>query len=208
MLLVSAATALAKIGQHSGFDKVVALLDVDFAPTRALAVHALSLLTGPTMLDALGRGISDEHAEVRMEAIDPLFLLGTTDSVNLLVDHLDDSDDEVADRSRVRAADCLGIDANGDASTIEATWRKRRPDFADGVCHRLGRPIEVTAVADLLAAETPRPEMADELRTITGLDIDELVEAGQIDEARAQVNQLDLPTGALCKWGHQVPLPG
>ncbi|MFJ4101293.1 HEAT repeat domain-containing protein [Amycolatopsis japonica] len=196
MLVVATATALAKLGDQRGFSALTGLLDVPFAPTRARATGGFRLFVGSAVLAALGRCADDEDPEVREQAIDPLFLMGTPDCLDLLVAHLGDPDESVASRIAIRVRDCLGTDAED----LEAAWQDLRPGFAAGVCHRLGRPIRFLDLVDLLAAGD-RPEVVPELRTITGLDVDELIEDHRIDEIRQQVAALALPDGALVKWG-------
>ncbi|MEV4146891.1 HEAT repeat domain-containing protein [Amycolatopsis sp. NPDC049691] len=202
MLVVAAAAAAAKLGDHSGFPAVARLLEVDFPPTRARAATCLQLVVGSKMLEVLDRAINDADAEVREAAVDPLFLLGTPDSIDILIEHVDDRDDNVANRIHVRIGDCLGLEGNVDA--IEAEWRDLRPKLAGDVCHRLGHPVKVTELADLLSGDR-RSEIAAELRTITGLEIDELVDFNRISEARTSVEALGLAPGVLHKWGRPVP---
>ncbi|MGK4591793.1 HEAT repeat domain-containing protein [Amycolatopsis sp. w19] len=196
MLVVATATALAKLGDYGGFSALTGLLDVPFAPTRARATGGFRLFAGPAVLAALSRCADDDDPEVREQAIDPLFLMGTPECIDLLVAHLGDPDESVASRIAIRVRDCLGTDAED----LKSAWQDLREDFAADVCHRLGRPIRFLDLVDLLAAGD-RPDVAPELRTITGLDIDELVEVNRIDEVHEQVAALALPEGALVKWG-------
>jgi hypothetical protein len=212
-LLLRAAEALAKLGDHSAAGAVLEILASPSEMGRSLAAGVLRLVTGPGMVEALARAATEDRSrEVRAAATDPLGLLGTPEAVEALIPVCQDEADDVAIRAHVRLGGVLGEtfdDDDGEEEAAEA-WAEHRDDFRPATVHRDGRPLHVPHLVDLLDAATnpaTRDDLASELTIITGLAVAAILRDSGIDGLRRRVDEATYEDGDLYKWGRRVPLP-
>ncbi|HEY7070502.1 MAG TPA: HEAT repeat domain-containing protein [Acidimicrobiales bacterium] len=212
-LLLRAAEALAKLGDHGACDAVLEILASPSEMGRSLAATVLRLVTGPGVVEALARAATrDRSREVRAAAVDPLALLGTPEAVEALVPVCQDDVDDVAVRAHVRLGGVLGetFDDEDGEEEAAAAWAEHRDDFRPATVHRMGRPLHVPALVDLLEAESdpgPRDDLVTELTLITGLPVAAILRDGGVDALRRRVDAGPFEDGGLYKWGHAVPFP-
>src|SRR5262249_20747239 len=139
---------------------------------RSAAAGALKHVVAPGILAALGRAVVDANVEVRRAAIRAVFYLGLPESFQLLQGAARDRDGEVKNNAKVFLARLSGEEGAEDWTPARwgKWWGKAEARFQEGVCHRLGRPIVIGDVVELLADPLLLPDAAEELRVTTGED--------------------------------------
>jgi hypothetical protein len=216
-LALEAVVALAKLGNHEKAEVAAGLAtDKRKRDLRPRASEALQYAVGPGSLGALRSALKDKYAEVRVNAVDALFYLGLPESLGALVASARDKDPGVRGRVLVRIGMLAGQDFDelADPRRVRKWWEAHELDFAPGVCHRLGRPIHLPDVIELLGEPNSRTTVVKELRIITGDDFgfDRLVpdlDPGVLDRARDwwRAHSDRFVDGALYKYGHRVQPP-
>ena len=213
LLPVTAAMALATTGDHRGVESVAAALWSEHDTARSLALSALRIVTGPLALTWLAAAAEDGSPEVRAAVVEPLFLLGAPASVDILLDlAARDGDSDSRQDGLVRAADIVGLEVSGldDLPFAQEEWGRRRPDCDPDTCYRFGVPIQLS---DLLEefdeVERAREGIANELRTITGIDVPSVYRRSRssMDAVHTALGSVDFDAGGLYKWGHRQRMP-
>ncbi|MCG8423814.1 MAG: HEAT repeat domain-containing protein [Proteobacteria bacterium] len=154
MLLPAVATALAQLGRHdlgpvlvrlAAFDPATSNLadldDIYIARSRTIA--ALYYVTGPGMVSALKKAAREGDSEIREEAFAALAYLGLPESVEILLDYVDDPDFSVRERARGWFDLVTGQSQCFDETPpdeLRAWWKNNAKHFASGVCYRRGMP--------------------------------------------------------------------
>jgi HEAT repeat protein len=210
VLLTGAAVGLAKLGDHTAGDAVLAALASDLETARSLAADALRIVTPPGMTQALSAALHDPSREVRLAAIEPLFLLGTASAVEALIPACQDEVDDIALRALLRLGDLLGEEFGDDDGEEEAraAWERHRGDFHPDTCYRWGRPLHVPGLVDAWETDpTRRDDATAELTVVTGLPVADTIREGGVELLREHVRAAEYVDGGLYKWGRRVPVP-
>ncbi|MFE4829911.1 HEAT repeat domain-containing protein [Streptomyces sp. NPDC056672] len=204
VLTIESAVALAKLGDFSAGVHVVPFLGDDFPPTAALAAEALKIAVGAGMIDALTQTVERPSSEVRIAAIDPLFLLGVPAAAAVLARGLRSDVPDVRHNCRVRLNDVLGTtfsDSDRELLALEVHAAETLATWDEGTRYRAGAPFLVGTLAELARPGNPRnDEIAQEMLLATGRRVDfpyrfdACVELGERLPRR----------GALYRWGHPV----
>ncbi len=169
-LAIEAVVALATLGNHDKAQTAIDLAGDEDPTVRVWALPALQSIVGPGLLAALRTALKDEYAEMRLAAERGLFYLGVVESIEALIPHVEDESPDVANDARVMLHDITGdwIDDDADVGQVRSWWEGRQAAFKDGICYRLGQPIELPPIIELLAEPMYRYQIIDELRVITG----------------------------------------
>lgn len=138
---------------------------------RKEAVRALQYVAVPGMLPVLRLALHDEDAEVRSSAVDALFYLGLKESLDLIVTCGHDTSDNVLNTAMIRLHDLTGqFIEDQEPHDVETWWQAHQQEYNAGVCYRLGKPLYVPDVIELLADPNRGNAIAKELNIITGHD--------------------------------------
>lgn len=204
VLAVEAATALAKLGNFEAGHYLVDLLEDDFPPVRALAARALWIAVGPGMTRALAITARDSSSEVRLPAVQALFLLRNVAAVDAMVEAMEGDDPEVVNNAVIRVNDITGAEFSSSwgPQHIAQQWNEHRQGFRDEIHYRLGRPLSVKDLFTLLRTNPDRyDEVIEEIRLTTGV---KPVDGRYTTEIATEISNRFSESGALYRWGHRV----
>jgi HEAT repeat protein len=204
VLAITAAIALAKLRNFDAGNYLVDLLSDGYPPTRALAAKALWIAVGPGMTRALSAAALDSGAEVRLPAVQALFLLRNMAAVDALVAAAASDDPEVVNNAVVRANDITGAEfsTSWTAEHVARQWNDHRPRLRDNVRYRLGQPLSVADLFALLRTNPDRhDEVIEEIRLTTGV---EPVDEDYSQEVATEISNRLSEVGVLYRWGHKV----
>jgi len=174
LLLPKVAVALARLGRQDLGPVMVLLAGLDatgreidemdyVGDVRQRAVSALCHVAGPGMVSALSQAAEDANPEIRGSALEGLFYLGLPESVESLLQHLDDESLAVRHNAMIWLNRITGQDyepGETPPKTPRIWWKKRAKDFHQGVCHRLGRPW---VLSELIEAFDDHPNAGEDL---------------------------------------------
>ncbi|HVQ36652.1 MAG TPA: HEAT repeat domain-containing protein [Pyrinomonadaceae bacterium] len=175
-LLISIAVALAKLGSHEMASTVVSLTRYrggdEYSEDEVLrteAVRALQSIVGPGVFAALQAALRDEYAEVWPAAIDALFYLGLKESIGELVALSEKGSPDAAHHALIRLRDLTGESFSGEsAAGLSEWWAGHAADYQSNICYRMGKPIKLPTVIELLREPHLQDEVIRELIVITG----------------------------------------
>jgi hypothetical protein len=222
-VLLEAATALAKLGDQRHAYVPVQVVEHPFMrpkqpdpyALRSAAASALKHVVAPGMFGVLERAVLDTNVEVRREAIRAAFYLGLPESFRVLMGAARDRDSQVRNNAKVFLARLAGMDDAKDWTPARWTswWAKAEGRFQKGVCYRMGRPIVIGDIVELLADPLALRDAADELRITTGDDFGYDRERGHDQPGVAtrgrawwKENGGRFPPGRLFKHGFEQPI--
>jgi HEAT repeat protein len=172
-LAIAAAEALCKLG-HQGLAHVLIRYATNRAdPTlRPPATRGLQVAVAPGVLSALRRAARDKYVEVRLLAVDGLFLLGAKWVVSDLIKTLADREPRVAMQARLRLGDLTGAKFDPDLKSAQFStwWASQEGLYSDQICYRSSRPIDLTIVINDLKERNTQRRFLAELHVITGRD--------------------------------------
>jgi HEAT repeat protein len=136
---------------------------------RANAVQALQHVVLPGMLAILTDSLSDKNAECRLHAVDAIFYLGTKKAIAALAKCQRDESSIVSKQVLLRLRDLTGREFGGEASVAETQewFRQSAADYEDVTCYRLGKPLYMPNVIDLLGDSQQRSAVLDELEIVS-----------------------------------------
>jgi hypothetical protein len=185
---------------------------------RAEAVTALGAVATVGTLDALLNALLAEDFEVAERAIRPLQLIGAREAVDTLIEGTAPERLELAELALTAIVAVTGPGPGMGHSVFDLApdelrswWETEQGRFSSGVCYRLGRPFSLETLIDLLQDPDQRPYLADEIRIVTGFDLDydealppngqeSIVYAAQRGLASAAPNY---KVGRLYKFGYE-----
>lgn len=179
MILIKSIIALAKLGRHDYLSIVIGL--AKYASTdpysedqviRAMAVEAFQYTVGPGVFSTLQLSLHDEYYEVRAQAVDAMFYLGTKEGMSELIKCRDDVDPYLSDNILIRLSELTGVsyaELKGEKNLL-SWWKTKQISFKSDVCYRFGLPIDLSQVILLLKEPHMRQQIIKELQIITGED--------------------------------------
>jgi HEAT repeat protein len=178
-LLPTVIIALAKLGNYKIASVAIPLTryhseDVysDAEIIRTNAVKALQYVVVPGMLPALQAALHDDYNEVRMQAVDAVFYLGTKQAISELIACVQDKSSIVVNNVLVRLHDLTKTWFEDDAQVeqLQDWWKQHQNQYESGICYRLGKPLHLQDVIALLEDANQRKSVIQELKIITGMD--------------------------------------
>lgn len=217
-LLINIIIALAKLGNCELASLIFPLTQYDLDCDsnaffiRKEAVRALQYVVVAGMLPVLRLSLSDEDAEVRSSAIDALFYLGLKESIDLIVPCVHDKNYNVFSHAMMRLHDLTGhFVEDKEPDELELWWQEHQKVYNLGICYRLGRPLFLPDVIELLADSNYVGSILKELKIVTGHDFGFSVDIPICthDELLERVRQWwhvegsHLEPGALYKYGRK-----
>ncbi|MCG8421052.1 MAG: HEAT repeat domain-containing protein [Proteobacteria bacterium] len=186
MLLPDVAIALAQLGRHdlgpvlvrlAAFDPATSnLADLDdIYLARSRTVEALGHVTGPKMVSALKKAAREGDPEIREEALTALSYLGLPESVEIILDYVDDPDYSVRERAlgwfELITGQCQFPDETP-PDELRAWWKNNAKHFASGVCHRRGIPQTLRAlIGEFEDAPILASYLVSDIYIISGKDL-------------------------------------
>lgn len=179
-LVLEIAIAMAKLGDHELLSVPVAILACrsgqDNRTIRAEAARAFQYIVGPGLFPSIQEALHDDAPEVRLEAIDAIFYLGVKESISELVFLTQDNDEEVAEKAKSSILKLADKWLNGSeyvecmsTEEFQEWWSHTQDNFDASVCYRLGEPMRLFRVTELLKPQAYL-EILRELLIITGQD--------------------------------------
>jgi hypothetical protein len=226
-LAIEIATALAKLGDHSGapvpgfcssIGRGTETELLESAPVRADAVRALQISVGRDTVGALRAALRDPSEEVIEEAARALLYLGTGGAADELDAMLQEHPRAFslmapAFQAITGIVAVAGAEIDQQVTELHRRWQRERTRFDDETCFRLGKPLEIARLIALLDDVSARIPVAEELRAITGVRFASPFRAPAADgdiQNRArrwwERNRRRFARGTLFKYGHQVDL--
>jgi HEAT repeat protein len=202
-LTLEAIAALAKLGDFEPGGSAVDLLSDPYPPAAAHAARVLSIAVGPGMVAGLARLVREGDPEAARAAIEPLFLVGTAEAADALIDAASESGDSIVRNDAViRASEIVG-GLTDDLDLVRRRRSEAQSSMRAGVRYRGGEPFTVAALLDLIAAADERstPPLLAELTFAVGRRFTAAPDAA----TRASLAQEFPTSGAYYRWGHRVP---
>jgi len=203
-----AATALIPLSQYRSDD---AYSDDEVIRTNAVA--GVQHVVVPGTLACLQRALADPYVECRLNAVDALFYLGSKGAIGELAKAAWDPNGAFSTRVELRLRDLTGTDFSADSSVERrsAWWSARQGQYTDGICYRLGHPMDISEVIELLADPHQRSTILTELRIVTGVGFGSLLdEEADMSQHRAQEwwrgRSGSFTRGGLYKYGRRQSL--
>jgi hypothetical protein len=222
-LLVRLAIAESELGGNelAGIPVVLAHSDVISGRdpiVRIEAVAALASVAGPGMLNVLRNVLLEETGEVAERAVRPLQLLGARQAVDTLIEATAPEKLALAELALTAVVAVTGAGPGMNRSVfdlqsheLQMWWKKERLQFRPDTCYRVGKPLSVATLIDLLRDPQQRAYVAEELRIITGFDCgydDDLPAESQDAVFYAAMRWFDsavasYKVGSLYKFGYE-----
>jgi hypothetical protein len=183
-LLVKLAVTEAELGgdELAGIPVVVARADFNSGResiVRIEAVTALVSVAAPGMLAVLHDALLDQDAEVAERAIRPLQLIGAREAVDALIEGTEPGRLALAELALTAIVAVTGPGPGMGRSVfdlpqheLDLWWQTERPRFRSNVCYRLGQPLSISTLVELLRDPEQRSYAAEEIWIITGFDCD------------------------------------
>jgi HEAT repeat protein len=181
-LLVRLAVAEAQLGgdELSSLPIIFARSEMNSDREPIVRVEALGALTsvvGEGMIDTLRGALQGEDHEVVEYSIRALQFLGNREAVDLLVGAAIPARMELAEIALTAAVAVTGPGPGMSRSIFDLKpdelrtwWDAARRSFLPGVCYRLGRPLAMKKLVELLRDARQRAGVANELRIVAGFD--------------------------------------
>lgn len=170
-LVISTSISMARLGDQCGYPYVLELSNHEDPTVRASAVKALRYLVGPGLLKRLHAALRDDYREIRIDAVDAMFYLGTNDALYAISELLEDEDPNVEQHVRLRVQALIGEELpETDWSKRFRMWYERNAaDLKRDVCYRSGHKLRVSELVNQLREQpVSRELLVEELYTITG----------------------------------------
>jgi hypothetical protein len=139
---------------------------------RTNATKALQYVVIPGIFAFLKVALHDDYDEVRLEAIDAMFYLGTREAIIELISCVDDENSIVLNNVLVRLHDLTGMWFQADTQEVnlQKWWEEHQAEYKSEICYRLGKPIHIPSVIALLEESHKAKPIIQELKIITGVD--------------------------------------
>jgi len=219
-LAIEIAVAVAKLGDHTLWPMISAIItdrDLDKDASEGMtvgseAVRALNYIVGPHMLHTLEVALGSTDPEVRGAAIDPLRYLGLSEAVSVLIPAAKDEYESVGAEALAAIYDITAEWPNGEQSieeleigALQDWWVRRKSNFKPGICYRLGQPMWLLSIVELLDNTKQRGRTLRELEVITGQDFSNS-KAKEVRDWYGQ-NGERFEVGHLYKYGHKQDIP-
>jgi HEAT repeat protein len=172
-LLLSLVKALAKLGNQQMAHAAISLANNKESEIRRDAVGVLKYLAGPGLLSTLAKASRDDDPETRWDAVEALCYLGVREAIEALIECVEDENEGVRNFAINRLNYVTGEDFDEEITIRKARqwWRGNEAEFASRVCYRLGKPLRLINIINLLKDEPRwRNQIIDELLIITGND--------------------------------------
>jgi HEAT repeat protein len=212
-LAIEIAVAMAKLGDQTMSPVVTSIVTgrqeaPEESIIRSAAVRALTYVVGPGVFPTLRAALRSSDPELRGEAVDPLRYLGVVEAVGELIKAVRDEYESIAGNAFASIYDITGEWPDGKHSTEDVEreelarwWTLRRRRFRPGICYRLGKPIQLSPIIELLGEPRQRGRVVTELRVITGHDFSDQ----RLDEAKKWCadNEKRFVAGRLYKFGYE-----
>lgn len=174
-LAVAAVIALAQLGNHERAALPMAWACAhDDAMVQMRSASALEYVVGPGLIRTLRTVVRDPKSDrdAQWSVFRALCYLGTREALGELVALAEHEEPDVTVQVPWRVNDVAGTDFDDDTSAEEllAWWDTNQERFTEGVCFRLGVPIQVHDVIELLEEPHWRGSIVSELKMITGIN--------------------------------------
>jgi len=148
-LTVDTAGALARIGDTSAYESLLALLSNDRAAVRRAAIGALHSLGHPRMREDIRRLLLDRNMHVRECAIRIAGYFGYPDCADLLLQGIHDGDENVR---RAAVENLTNLEEERVLPVLRTAVRDESPKIRAAAAQSLGHLESVAAVPDLMRA--------------------------------------------------------
>jgi hypothetical protein len=225
-LLVHLAVAEADLGgdELAAIPVVLAHADANTGRqsiVRVEAVTALGSVATAGMIETLHNALLAEDIEVAERAVLPLQLIGAREAVDILVEAATPERLSLADPALTAIVAVTGSGPGVDRSIFDLApteirlwWQTARHQFQLGICYRLGEPLNVVTLVELLRDPKERSSVARELHIITAFDFgydDDLPAENQESVISTAERWLatagaDYRAGVLYKFGYERKL--
>ncbi len=172
-LILAIAYSMAQLGDGSALPYILKLCEDKDPYVRLKSIELLKYFSGPEVFKALKKALSRRNNEIRQDALDGLFFIGTKDAANLIWNLCKDKNLHISERAMYRLAQLTGkeVDINDIAMGFDK-WLERNKVILDNkYCYRLGQPINVPSLVKTLTEDKPEYKqyrLLDEIFVITG----------------------------------------
>lgn len=215
------AVALAMLGAQEGAGAVLALAEHRSNEIREEAAAGLKHFVGRGLFPVLQKALRSKSTDLRQEALEAVFYLGLRESVEELIAYVERGDagaPELIDAALRRLHDLSGEEFgwNVKPADVRGWWKQNEGRYEPNVCHRLGKPIDLSNFVKLLATdvEGERERLLEELRVITGEEfgLDPFKPVGEQSEVAERARKWlgehasEYERGAVYKHGHRQSL--
>lgn len=205
VLLVESILALAKLGTFTHGEHLLSLLEDPYVPTRSMAVQAMETAISERMLNGLTSRLADSASEVRLAAVQSLFLLGVPATLEPLLWGMRCEDADLRNNCRVRLNDISGESfAEDDVDALQARCAEMASLCEPDLRYRSGEPFSVSGLMRLVQPGNPRnSEILRELELATGTHFS--MRSCSSPAVQADVESRFPLRRPLYRWGHLIP---
>ncbi|HLO85346.1 MAG TPA: HEAT repeat domain-containing protein [Nostocaceae cyanobacterium] len=178
-LLIRIIIALAKLGNYQVAPTAIPLInyhcDDDYSNSKIIrtnAVQSLQYIAIPGMFSALQSSLHDDYYEVRLQAVDAIFYLGIKEIIPELISCIEDEDYTVVNNILFRLEHITGTYFEDDVqiNNLQDWWKQHQNKYDSYICYRLGRPLHLPNIIELLDEPNQQKPVLEELKIITGID--------------------------------------
>jgi hypothetical protein len=211
-LLLALVRAAAKLGDHSLAPVAVFLCerepagddDPEASVLRSIAAETLKFAVADGMLGALRAALRDRLTEVRQHALDALFYVGhgSTGADFLALAE----DPAIGHNARVRFSELTGAPFSDTIEPLREHWARHGADYQGDTCWRLGEPIWLPKVIDVLGTDAWR-QVLPELHLRTGEDFSAAEDPLQAAQSFWNAEGARYRRGGLYKFGQLLGMP-
>jgi hypothetical protein len=209
--LAAIPVALARADTSSGRDPIV----------RIEAVTALESTVTMGTLESLGDAVLADDDEVVERAIGALQFIGAREAVDTLVEVATPERSALAELALTAIVAITGPGPGMNRSFFDLApdelsqwWQKERHKFRTGVCYRLGKPMSISTLVEILRDPQQRPYAAHEIHIVTAFDCgydDDLTSEAQESIVHVAQDWLNaagakFKAGVLYKFGYERKL--
>ncbi|EPR10529.1 HEAT repeat domain-containing protein [Ruminiclostridium papyrosolvens] len=169
-LTLAISYAMARLGDSSALPHVLELSKEQDISVRLSALKLLRFFSGSGVFEQLKSVLVDSILEIRKDALDAFFLLGTKSATYCIWKLCKDENQVIAQHARKRFAQITGTEIQDEdlIKDFNKYLDDKGIEINNKVCFRSGYPINVQSLVKSIIDSKPSVDLLDELFAITG----------------------------------------
>lgn len=211
-IILAIAHSMAKLGDNSALPYVLELYENKDPVVILKTIKQLSFFCGSGVFKVLKNALYNPIREIREDALDGLFLIGTKSAAQQIWNSCKDKEPDISQRAMYRLTQITGkkVETNYLVKEFDEWLDKNDIELNNKCCFRFGQPIDVPMLVKKITEPKPEKILLEELFVITGNrfghDPEVWIYAKQPDynvlvNSWLQENESRYITGKLYKFG-------